>query len=131
MKHIPAALFFTCLLFALCGCAKQESFEIGFSVPPGNTLEEYVFADEEISPKGRKLRLRAGAGYGEAAVILVQAGPEEESAAGDPIILKQGRSVAVAAEKGTWYRIGIADDNPDAVNKAVSVYAEGVEIRIE
>lgn len=131
MKHITFALLFTCLLFALCACRERESFEIEFSVPPGNTLEEYVFADEELSPKGGKLRLRAGAGYGEAAVILVPAGAAEHSAACGPILLKQGKTVTVSVEEGTWYSIGIADDNPDDVGKAVSVYAEDVVLRIE
>ncbi len=130
MKRTAAMLLLMLLLPCLFGCRAHDVFEIEFSIPPGST-GKYVFADEELSPRGNKLRLRAGAGYGEAAVILVPAEAADSSAYDAPIILKQGKTVTVNAEKGAWYRIGIADVNPDAVEKAVSVYAEDVDLRIE
>ncbi|MBQ6693236.1 MAG: hypothetical protein IJN00_07875 [Clostridia bacterium] len=129
MKRITAALLLLTLVFTLFGCKKQDAFEIEFSIPAGSS-GAYVYADEELSPNGNRLRLRAGAGYGKAKFILTPAeaaeGKEEIT-----VTLGQGETITVSVEKGTWYRIGIFADNPDAAAKAAGVYAENVTLRIE
>ena len=129
MKRITAALLLLTLVFALFGCKKQDAFEIEFSIPAGSS-GAYVYADEELSPNGNRLRLRAGAGYGEAKFILTPAGAAEGKEE-ITVTLGQGETTTVSVEKGTWYRIGIFADNPDAATKAAGVYAENVTLRIE
>ena len=66
MKKLMA-LFLICVL-ALAGCGKN-TFAISITVPAGSQ-GEFVFADEEICPTGKKIRISCSEGLGEAEVLL-------------------------------------------------------------
>ena len=49
----------------------------------------------------------------------------------EPILLTQDKPVTINVEKGAWFQIGIALDNPADVPIAASVIVENVEVRIK
>ena len=55
----------------------------------------------------------------------------KEENAYEPIVLTHDESVTIDVEKGAWFKIGIAIENPSDVPIASSVIVENVEIRIE
>ncbi|MBE5785126.1 MAG: hypothetical protein E7330_04930 [Clostridiales bacterium] len=130
MKRSLAFFLLLSLFISLYGCRKQDAFAIEFTIPAGSGAE-YVFADEEISPNKNRLRLRAGAGYGEAVFILKPVETKKENACDVSVTLMQGKTVTVDVEKDAWFRIGILKANPNGAAAAASVYVEDVTLRIE
>ena len=129
MKRILAAVIILACLLSLTSCISKEPYTIEFTIPPGSS-EDFVFSDQEISPNRSKLTIRAGAGISEREIIFKPVQVQEENAY-EPVTLKQEDSVKIKVEKGAWYKIGVAAQNPNDVPIAVEVIIENAEIRIE
>ena len=54
-----------------------------------------------------------------------------EENAYEPILLTRDKPVTIDVEKGAWFKIGVAIDNPADVPIAASIIVENVDIRIE
>lgn len=129
MKKMKMFLFGIVCILGLSGCRKQDGFDIRISVPAGST-GEFVFSHEEISPKGKKIKLSCGEGLSDTSVVLkLVAGKQERTY--EPAYLTPGMSVEMETEKGAWFQIGISAQNATEEEKVFYVKAEGVEVRIE
>ena len=129
-------------LFALVGCGgRGERHTLEFTIPAGYTgaftfsdkamdYDTFVYSAEEISPTRKTLTLKAGAGYSSVPVILKVVECQEENAY-EPILLTHDKPVTINVEKGAWFQIGIALDNPADGPIAASVIVEDVEVRNE
>ena len=138
----PIALFLiliSMLTLASCG-GRGERHTLEFTIPAGYTdaftfsnkvldYDAFIYSAEEISPTGKTLTLKAGAGYSSVPVILKVVECREENAY-EPILLTHDSPVTINVEKGAWFQIGIALDNPADVPIAASVIVEDVEVRI-
>ena len=141
MKKQIALLLALISLLALAGCAgRGEKYTLEFTIPAGFTdaftfsdkaldYDKFVYSEEEISPTSKTLTLKAGAGYSSVPVILKVVECREENAY-EPILLTHDSPVTINVEKGAWFQIGIALDNPADVPIAASVIVEDVEVRI-
>ena len=141
MKKQIALLLALISLLALAGCAgRGEKYTLEFTIPAGFTdaftfsdkaldYDKFVYSEEEISPTSKTLTLKAGAGYSSVPVILKVVECREENAY-EPILLTHDSPVTINVEKGAWFKIGIALDNPADVPIAASVIVEDVEVRI-
>lgn len=141
MKKLIALLFTFISMLALAGCAgRGENYTLEFTIPAGFTdaftfsdkaldYDKFVYSEEEISPTSKTLTLKAGAGYSSVPVILKVVECREENAY-EPILLAHDKPVTINVEKGAWFQIGIALDNPADVPIAASVIIENVEVRI-
>ena len=129
MKRIMAAVIILACMLGLTSCISKEPYTIEFTIPPGSS-EDFVFSDQEISPNRSKLTIRAGAGISEREIILKPVQVQDKNAY-EPVTLKQEDSVKIKVEKGAWYKIGVAAQNPNDVPIAVEVIIENAEIRIE
>ena len=128
-KLIALLLTLTCVL-GLVGCGGSgERHTIEIIIPAGST-EAFVYSDEEISPQKNNLRIKAGAGIATTEIVLKPTEVREENAY-ESMTLKQRESVKIDVEKGAWFKIGVAVQNPADVPIAVSVIVEDVDIRIE
>ena len=128
-------------LLALTGCGgRGEKHTLEFTIPADFTdaftfsdkaldYVAFIYSAEEISPTGKTLTLKAGAGYSSVPVILKVVECREENAY-EPILLTHDSPVTINVEKGAWFQIGIALDNPADVPIAASVIVEDVEVRI-
>lgn len=113
------------LSLTACGSRGQE---IKITIPAGSQAA-YVYSDEEISPTGNSIKISAGAGYVGADVILKSVEVKKEIAY-EPVYLSQDSSVKLEAEKGGWFKIGVAMQSVSEVDITVCVEVKGVDVRI-
>ena len=121
------ALFLVCVL-ALAGCGK-DTFAISITVPAGSR-GEFVFADEEVCPTGKKITVSCGEGLGETEVLLT---PVDEAVTAGYVNtpIAPGTPAAFDADPGTWLKVGVNAANDTAEDVTVWVKVTGVEVRIE
>ena len=119
-----------CLIFvlALAGCRK-DTFAIAITVPAGSQ-GEFVFADEEICPSGKKITVSCGEGLGETEVLLA---PVDEAVTAGYVNtpIAPGAPAAFDTAPGAWLQVGVNVTNDTAEDKIVWVEVTGVEVRIE
>ena len=133
-KLIALVLALVCVL-ALAGCGKNDTYKISITVPAGTTeeivyQEDFIYSDEEISPKGKKITISSGEGLGDTEVVLKPIKVKEENAY-EPTYLTPGMPVEMNVEKGAWFKIGIALQNPSDEDIVVGITVENVKVRIE
>ena len=140
MKKRIILLFTLISLLAFVGCSSHgERHTLEFTIPAGYTgaftfsdkamdYGAFVYSAEEISPMRKTLTIKAGAGYSSVPVVLKVVECQEENAY-EPILLSHEQSVTLDVEKGAWFKLGIAIQNPADVPIATSVNVENVEVR--
>lgn len=128
-KRIALILALTCIL-GLAGCGSSgDAYEIEIVIPAGST-EAFVYSDEEISPKTDTLKISASAGITTTEVVLKTVEVKEKTDY-EPVTLTQRSSVEMDVEKGAWFQIGVAIQNPsDKGSIVASVKVEDVDVRI-
>lgn len=126
-------------LLAFAGCSgRGEMHTLEYTIPAGFTnafsfsdkamdYDTFVYSAEEISPTRKTLTLKAGAGYSSVPVLLKVVECSQENAY-EPILLTHDTPVTINVEKGAWFQIGIALDNPADVPIAASVIVEDVGV---
>lgn len=126
MKKLMA-LFLVCVL-ALGGCGK-DTFTISITVPAGSQ-EEFVFADAEICPTGKKITIACGEGLGETEVLLA---PLDEAVTAGYINtpIAPGTPATFDTDPGAWLKVGVNVANDTAEDVTVWVEVTGVEVRME
>ena len=119
------ALFgvWVCLL-CLVSCG-NDTFKIRITIPANSTeeivyQEDFIYSDEEISPKGNKIIISSGEGLGDTEVVLKPIEVKEENAY-EPTYLTPGMPVEIDVEKGAWFKIGVNMQNNTATDKDVYV----------
>ena len=142
MKKMMAFVFaLTCMLSLISCGGRGKSHTIEFTIPAGYndafafsdeaiSPDAFIYSEEEISPKRKTLTIKAGAGYSSIPIILKPIDYREENAC-EPILLTHDKPVTIDVEKGAWFKIGVAIDNPADVPIAASIVVEDVDIRIE
>lgn len=142
MKKFIALILSVICVLGLAGCiGAQKSHTVEIIIPAGYEdafeftdkaifPDSFIYSEEEISPRRKTLTIKAGAGYDSTVVMLKPIDYKEENAY-EPIVLTHDEPVTIDVEKGAWFKIGIAIENPSDVPIASSVVVENVEIRIE
>ncbi len=133
MKKILTLLLIC--IFILSGCSQNDSYKIKITVPAGTTKdiiyqEDFIYSDEEISPKGNKIIISSGDGLGDTEVVLKPIEVKEENAY-EPTYLTPGMPVEMNVEKDAWFKVGISMQNPSDTDKTYYVEIEGIEVRIK
>lgn len=133
-KHTALVLALVCVL-VLASCGKDDTCQIRITVPAGSTelivyQEDFIYSDEEISPKGKKITISSGEGLGDTEVVLKPIEVKEENAY-EPTYLTPGMPVEMNVEKGAWFKVGVSMRNPTDEDITVYVEVTGVEVRIE
>ena len=133
-KLIALVLALVCVL-TLASCGKNDTYKIKIIVPAESTeeivyQEDFVYSEEEISPKGNKITIYSGEGLGDTEVVLKPVSVKEENAY-KPTYITHGLPVEMDVEKGAWFKVGIKMLNNTDTDKVVYVEVEGVEVRIE
>ena len=113
-----------------------ESYTIQVTVPAGTTLDEFVFiddfiySDEEISPQKKQLTLKSIDIPDGTEFVLKPIEVTEENAY-ERTYLDRGQPLLIDVEKGAWFKIGIALQNPTDKDIVVGITVENVKVRIE
>lgn len=129
MKKFITILLTLTTLLTLVSCGKRDSFEITITIPAGST-EAYVYSDEEISPIKDTIIISSGQGLGDTAILLKPVEVKEENAY-ESTYLTPGMPIKMDVEKGAWFKVGVAMQNPTDEDIVVGVNIENIEVRIE
>lgn len=129
MKKIITILLALTTILALVSCGKRNSYEIKVIIPAGST-EAYVYSDEEISPTKDTILISSGQKLSDTEVFLKPIEVKEENAY-EPTYLTPGMPIKMDVEKGDWFKVGVAVQNPSNEDMVVTVNIENIEVRIE
>lgn len=112
-----------------------ESYTVYVTVPAGTTsefvyIEDFIYSDEEISPQKNRLELKAINIPDRTEFVLKPIEVKEENAY-ERTYLDNGQPLLVDVEKGAWFKIGIALQNPTGEDIVVGITVENVKVRIK
>ena len=135
MKKIMSLVLVLIMVLAFAGCGQRTEFDIGITIPAHTEKdlvyqEDFIFSDEEISPRSDTITISSGEGLHDTMVVLMPVDVEEENAY-EPTYLAPGMPVEMDVEKGAWFKIGVAVNNVTDEDKTVYVHVEKVDVRIE
>lgn len=127
---IVIAAAIACIGVAVCFLTnpRNNAFDIKIVVPAGS-LQPFHYSDTEISPTKNQIILSSGKGLGDTEVVLKTIEVTEENTY-QPTYMTPGLAVKMDAEKGAWFKIGVAISNPTDEDITVYVHVENVTVRI-
>lgn len=108
-KLIALVLGLVCVL-GLAGCSEQKEYAIRIVVPAGSH-GEFVYSDEEISPRKSRLEIKSIDMSEDAEFVLKPVNETQENVY-EYTNFPKGEPMLIDVEKGVWYKIGIAMENP-------------------
>ena len=129
MKKLIALVLALVCLWGLVGCTMQSEYAIRIVVPAG-TQGEFVYSDEEISPRKSRLEIKS-IDMPEDAEFILQPSDTTQENAYECTNFPKGEPMLIGAEKGVWYKIGIAMENSTDEEIVVVFHVENVKVRIE
>ena len=140
MKKILRAIV-PIMILALAGIlawivwGQGETYTVHVTVPVGTIgefvyIEDFIYSDEEISPQKNRLELKAINIPDRMEFVLKPIEVEEENAY-ERTYLDNGQPLLVDVEKGAWFKIGIALQNPTDEDIVVGITVENVKVRIK
>lgn len=92
--------------------------------------KDFIYSDEEISPQKNQLELKTIDVPDHTEFVLKPIEVTEENAYERTSIIK-GEPLIIDVEKGAWFKIGIAMQNPTDEDIVVGITVENVKVRIE
>ncbi len=112
-----------------------ETYTIHVTIPAGTMnefvyIEDFIYSDEEISPQKKQLTLMSIDVPDRTEFVLKPIEGTEENAYVRTYFNK-GEPILIDVEKGAWFKIGIALQNPTAEDIVVGITVENVKVRIE
>ena len=127
-KYIALVLALVCVL-GLAGCSAQKEYVIRVVVPAGNQ-GEFAYSEEEISPRNSQLDIKSIDMAKDAEFVLKPVDETQENAY-ECTNFPKGQPMLIAVEKGAWYKLGIAMENPTDEDIVVVFHVVNVKVRIE
>ena len=112
-----------------------ETYTVHVTVPAGTMnefvyIEDFIYSDEEISPQKKQLTLKAIDVPDRTEFVLKPIEVTEENAY-ERTYFNNGEPLIIDVEKGAWFKIGIALQNPTDEDIVVGITVENVKVRIE
>ena len=129
MKKLIALVLALACVLGLAGCSAQNEYAIRVVVPAGSQ-GEFVYSDEEISPRKSRLEIKSIDMSEDAEFVLMPAGETQENVY-ECTNFPKGEPMLIDVEKGAWYKIGIAMENPTDEDIVVVFHIVNAKVRIE
>ena len=112
-----------------------ETYTIHVTVPAGTMdefvyIEDFIYSDEEISPQKNQLTLKSIDVPDRTEFVLKPIEVTEENAY-ERTYFNKGEPLLIDVEKGAWFKIGIALQNPTDEDIVVGITVENVKVRIK
>ena len=126
-KLIVLVLALVCAL-GLSGCSAQKEYAIRVVVPAGSQ-GEFVYSDEEISARKSRLEIKS-IDLAEDADFILKPVDETQENAYECTNFPKGEPMLIDVEKGAWYKIGIAMENPTDEDIVVVFHVVNTKIRV-
>ena len=127
-KLIALVLAMVCVL-GLAGCSAQKEYAIRVVIPAGSQ-GEFVYSDEEISPRKSRIEIKSIDMPKDAEFVLKPVDETQENAY-ECTNFPKGEPMLIDGEKGEWYKIGVAMKNPADEDVVVVFHVVNVKVRIE
>ena len=129
MKRLIAFILTLVCVLGLVGCSAQKDYAVRIVVPAGNQ-GEFVYSEEEISPRKSQLDIKSIDMTEDAGFVLMPVGETQENVY-ECKNFPKGEPMLIAVEKGAWYKIGIAMENPTDEDIVVVFHIVNAKVRIE
>ena len=141
MKKLSFKIIIPIMIVALIGIfawafwGQGETYTIHVTVPAGTMdefvyVEDFIYSDEEISPQKKQLTLKSIDVPDGTEFVLKPISVNEENAY-ERTYLDRGQPLLIDVEKGAWFKIGIALQNPTDEDIVVGITVENVRVRIK
>lgn len=132
---VPIMILALAVVLAWVVWGQGETYTVHVTVPAGTTsefvyIEDFIYSDEEISPQKNRLELKAINIPDRTEFVLKPIEVKEENAY-ERTYLDNGQPLLVDVEKGAWFKIGIALQNPTGEDIVVGITVENVKVRIK
>lgn len=129
MKKLIALVLALVCAFGLAGCSAQKEYAIKVVVPAGSQ-GEFVYSDEEISPRKSRLEIKS-IDLAEDADFILKPVDETQENAYECTNFPKGEPMLIDVEKGVWYKIGIAMENSTDEDIVVIFHVVNAKIRVK
>ena len=129
MKKMIAFVFVLACVLGVAGCSVQKEYAIRLVVPAGNR-GELVYSEDEISPRKSRLEIQS-IDLPEDAEFVLKPVEETQGNAYECTNFPKGVPMLITVEKGAWYKIGIAMENPTDEDIIVVFHVANVKVRSE
>ena len=129
MKRLIAFILTLVCVLGLVGCSAQKDYAVRIVVPAGNQ-GEFVYSEEEISPRKSQLDIKSIDMSEDAKFVLMPVGETQENVY-ECTNFPKGEPMLIDVEKGAWYKIGIAMENPTDEDIVVVFHIVNAKVRIE
>ena len=129
MKRLIAFILTLVCAWGLVGCSMQSDYAIRIVVPAGSQ-GEFVYSEEEISPRKNRLELKS-IDMSEDAVFVLKPVEGTQENVYECTNFPKGEPMLIAVEKGAWYKIGIAMENPTEEDIVVVFHVVNAKKRTE
>ena len=129
MKKLIALVLALACVLGLAGCSAQNEYAIRVVVPAGSQ-GEFVYSDEEISPHNSRLEIKS-IDMSEDAKFVLKPIDETQENAYECTNFHKGEPMLIDGEKGAWYKIGVAMENPTDEDIVVVFHVVNVKVRIK
>ena len=132
---VPIMILALAVVLAWVVWGQGETYTVHVTVPAGTMdefiyIEDFIYSDEEISPQKNRLELKAINIPDRTEFVLNPIEVKEENAY-ERTYLDNGQPLLVDVEKGAWFKIGIALQNPTDEDVVVGITVENVKVRIK
>ena len=133
-KTIALVLALVCIPSWLI-LGQGETYTVHVTVPAGTMsefvyIEDFIYSDEEISPQKKQLTLKSQ-DLPDGTEFVLQPVEVKEENAYERTYLDRGQPLLIDVEKGAWFKIGIALQNPTDEDIVVGITVENVKVRIK
>ena len=129
MKRLIALVLVLVSVLCLVGCTMQSEYAIRIVVPAGSQ-GEFIYSDEEISSRKRRLEIKSIDMPEDAEFVLIPVGETQENVY-ECTDFPKGEPMLIDVEKGTWYKIGITVENTTNEDIIVVFHVVNAKVRIE
>ena len=129
MKKLMVLVLALACVLGLAGCSAQKEYAIRVVVPAGSQ-GEFVYSDEEISPRKSRIEIKS-IDLAEDAEFVLKPIEESQENIFECTNFPKGEPMLIDVEKGTWYKIGIAMENPTDEDIVVVFQVVNAKIRVK
>ena len=129
MKRLIAFILTLVCVLGLVGCSAQKEYTVRIVVPVGNQ-GGFVYSEEEISSHKSRLEIKSIDMPEDAEFVLMPVGEMQENVY-ECTNFPKGEPMLIDAEKGAWYKIGIAMENPTDEDIVVVFHIVNAKVRLE
>ena len=132
---VPIIILVLAVVLTWVVWGQGETYTVHVTVPAGTInefvyIEDFIYSDEEISPQKKQLTLKTNDVSDRTEFVLKPIKVTEENAY-ERTYFNKGEPILIDVEKGAWFKIGIALQNPTDEDIVVGITVDNVKVRIK